>query len=185
MLRILDRERDRPLGGLREESNRTLAPVSDGLHAAGDHLLRKAARAVASGDEKRACRFIERALDPPFDEHERIGPAWLSASMLIFTAINDRLDTCPEDDDSWLTAAEQVLQRCGPAAAPALLGSLAAIVGDRSLPRAQARRCRRLVGDASADAWDEHEPVERHVRYGAVRSVVSAVVDYQRQVPPR
>jgi hypothetical protein len=182
---MLDRERDRPLGGLREESNRTLAPVSDGLHAAGDDLLRKAARAVASGEEDRAYRYIQRALDLPFDEHERIVPAWLSASMLIFTTITDRLDTSPEDDDSWLTAAEQVLQRCDPAAVPALLGSLATIVGDRSLPQVQARRCRRLVGDASADAWDEHEPVERHERFCAIQSVVAAAIDYQRHVPPR
>jgi hypothetical protein len=72
--------------------------------------------------------------------------------MLIFITINDHLDACPENDDSWLTAAEHVLQRCDPVAVPALLGSLAAIVGDRSLPRAHAQRCRRLVGDASVVA---------------------------------
>lgn len=42
-----------------------------------------------------------------------------------------------------------------------------------------------LVGDASADAWDEHEPIEHHDRFCAIRSVVAAAIDYQRQVPPR
>lgn len=180
---MLDRERERPLGGLRDRSNRVLAPVSEGLHTALDNLLRKAARALSSGDEDQSRRYVERALDLPFDEHERIGPAWFSASMLLFTTISDRLDVSPEDDDSWLTAAEQALQRCDPAAVPALLGALAAIAHDRELARAEARRCRRLVGAAPADAWDENEPADRNDRLHAILAVVAATIDYQRQAP--
>jgi len=44
--------------------------VSEGLHTAGDNLLRKAARALSSGDEAQSRRYVERALDLPFDEHE-------------------------------------------------------------------------------------------------------------------
>ncbi len=182
---MLDRERERPLGGLRDRSNRVLAPVSEGLHAAGDNLLRKAVRALSSGDVDRARRYVERAVDLPFDEHERIGPAWFSASMLLFTAISDRLDVTPEGDDSWLTAAEQVQQRCDPAAEPALLGALAAIAHDAELSRSELRRCRRLVGAIPADAWNEHEPVDRQDRLNAILAVVAATVDYRRQAAVR
>jgi hypothetical protein len=180
--RMLDRERERPLGGLRDRSNRVLGPVSEGLHAAGDNLLRKAARALSSGDEDRARRYVERAVDLPFDEHERIGPAWFSASMLLFTAISDQLDVTPEGDNSWLTAAEQVLQRCEPAE-PALLGALAAIANNAELSRPNCGDAAVSSGLCRPTPGTSTNPADRQDRLRAIQAVVAATIDCRRQVP--
>jgi hypothetical protein len=74
---VLDRARQRPLADLMIASNHTLGPASSGLHEAADNLLRKAVGAVRDGDGTRARRFVERALELPFDELSRLLPGGL------------------------------------------------------------------------------------------------------------
>lgn len=180
MRRCVEQERARPLGMVREQSNRTMAPVSRGLRKACDNLLGKAGRAIYEGEEDRARRYVGRAVDLPFDEHEQVAPAWWAVEMMLFNAISDRLEVCSEDDDSWLTAAEQIMPRCDEAAAVALRASLAAIVEDRTLSDGEGARCRHLVGQATTEDWRRREPADRQEQVDDVLSVVRATVDYWR-----
>ncbi len=179
---VIELEARRPFGELIISSNHTLGPVSQGLHQAADNLLHKAVRAIRAGDEARAGTFVERALQLPFDDHEKMSPAWWSASLMLFCAITDRLEVSEDDDDAWLTAAEQALTQCDSLALPALLGALTAIVGDYSLSVGEARRCRKLVGTTSADEWNDNEPADREQRLSAILAVLHCVIDYENHV---
>lgn len=177
---VADHHRERPLGALHTSSDRVLGPVSHGLSAGAENLLSKAIRALDAGDDVRARGLVERAMRLPFDEHEQVLPGWWEASMLLFSAVDDRLQSCDEHDTTWLDAAEDVLSRADPRAAVSLRQSLIAIANDYALPASQARRCRRAAGTLSPDARLTHMPDDHAERVEVVMALLALVLDYDR-----
>ncbi|HEX8497300.1 MAG TPA: hypothetical protein VF661_08910 [Actinomycetales bacterium] len=178
VLAALEAERALPLGNVREASNRLLSPVSRSMSDAASNLLAKAVRALESGDDAHARRFVERALALPFDEHEELLPGWWEAHMFIYTSVAERLETCAAGDTSWLDVAEVVLDGADPRAAAALRESMPSLAEDHDLSPSELRRCRRLAGDLRPDYWNEHVPDDPTERVDVVMGVVALVLAY-------
>jgi hypothetical protein len=177
------RERERPLRSVVLPSNRIKAAVSAGLTAAAENLLAKALRAVGDGDMGRARRYVDRAVALGFDEHEEIGAAWGSASMLVYTLVTDAVEAAEPGDDGWLVAADQALDAGpGTVAALALRATLATLPDVYDLTRGQARRCRALAAGTDRDAWDGLSPAEPGVQAEVIYQVVRLAAAYAAAV---
>ncbi len=97
--------RNRGFGDVQRMSDQVRQRFSVAGQEAADNLLVKALRAIETADHARAARYIQRAVDLPFDEHEQAYPALISAHMALFIVVTDMLDECPEGDATWLDAA--------------------------------------------------------------------------------
>jgi hypothetical protein len=148
----LDREGGRPLADVRVATGRVGQRISESLTAGADNLLVKAIRALTQGDQKRARGLIERAAGLPFDEHEEWQPGLWSAYMLLFEAVTDQLEASDPGDATWLDAALDVLDACGPDGALSLRRVLSAAASDWKLERRELRRVHQAVLDVDADA---------------------------------
>jgi hypothetical protein len=109
MTAYLQKRADRPLGDLELQSGRILSPFSRAGLTAADNLLVKAHRARAENDLERAGYFVDRAVALAYDEHEQTSPAAFAASMMLFNAVTDALESSAEGDSRWLTAALEAL----------------------------------------------------------------------------
>jgi len=174
----LRQDRDRPLAEVMRPSNLIGAEVSDGLQAAGTNLLEKALASVLAGEPDRARRYVERAVQLPFDEHEQVGTAWWAAAMLTHARLADDLESCEPGDDSWLTAAESALAGADPLAAQALKGALVAVADAYQLTGPERERCRVAARGCDPDSWDVIEPAEDDERVVAVLDVVELTAAY-------
>lgn len=105
----LQERADQPFGDAELVSGQTLAPFSRAGLTAADNLLAKADRALADGDLERAGHFVDRAVALNYDEHERTAPAAFAASMMLFNAVTDSLESSGEGDSRWLVAALEAL----------------------------------------------------------------------------
>lgn len=80
-----------------------------------ENLLTKAHRALTAGDRERAAGYIDRAAHLPFDDFERHVPAIVAAEYLLYVTLTDRMEDCPEGDESWLDGVQTVLESDSPA----------------------------------------------------------------------
>jgi hypothetical protein len=174
----LRRGQDRPLAEVIVPSNLIGAEVSEGLQEAARNLLTKALGAALAGDLHRARRYVERAVQLPYDEHEGVGTAWWAASMMIYERLGDDVESCEAGDDAWLTAAESVLVGADDLAAQALQGALAGLSDAYSLSRSQTERCRVAARGCDPDGWDVQEPADDDERVAAVLGVVTLAAAY-------
>jgi hypothetical protein len=100
---------DQPFGNVGLVSGRTLSPFSRAGLTAAENLLTKAERALSVGDLERASHLIGRAAALDYDHHEETAPAAFAASMMLFTAVADALESSNEGDSRWLEAAVRTL----------------------------------------------------------------------------
>lgn len=107
--RYLRERANRPFGDTESVSGRALHQFSQAQQAAAENLLRKALRALVSGDDDRALKYVTRAVALPFDDHEQVRPAAWQAHMMLFDGVVDELEESAEGDQSWLDGALQVL----------------------------------------------------------------------------
>lgn len=70
--RLLQIDRDRPLGEVTLVSDLTRPGFSGGLHDAAESLFAKALRDIRAGDRERVETFVRRAVHLPFDDHEGV-----------------------------------------------------------------------------------------------------------------
>jgi hypothetical protein len=180
LARLRGLDGDGPFGDARLRSNRIQAGVSHGLQEAAGNLLAKALRAVRAGDEARAHGYAQRAVRLPMDEHEEGHPGFWAATMLLFNAVVDAVETCDEDDPAWLDAADQVLQTASGEARQALLHTLSTIASDYHLPHHEARRIRHLLGDAEPPDWPSHDQPEPAQAAATILAVVHTVAAYHQ-----
>ena len=173
---FLSNERDRPLGPVTIKSAGILHGFSQAPYLGADNLLRKAARALDGDDAARAERLVERALQFPFDEHERVLPGWSATSMLVFSALTDVIEASPEDDYRWLDATLEVLAHCGSFARAELRHTLAAIAQDYVLNGPERRRLRAALGGETVRFKDRTTPPSSLLEQrSAVLEVLAAV----------
>lgn len=178
MLRL---EADRPLGDVSVISNRATSPISHGLQEAAENLLNKALKALRTGDHRRAETYTARAARLDFDDHEEVHPAWMQAHMLLFEAVTDALEECPDDDHSWLDAALAVLADCGEYARPELEQVLATVDHDWRLRPQESRRVQTALAGVTWSPGLESSPPEQDAeRIRAILQILGAVASYQR-----
>lgn len=163
-------------------ARREVAGVSFALQEAARNLLAKALQAVRDGDEPRARRLTERAFALPYDEHEEVAPAWWSASMLVDDLVIDEMESSEPDDDTWLTACEEVLAAVQGLPADALRGALAVAVTDHELSAAEARRARAAAGGVGSDAWLDRDPGGPREAVETVLGVLRSALAYEAAV---
>lgn len=157
-----------------------LATFSTAAMEAADNLLRKAAKALASGDDERAGRMIARAVALPYDRREEMHPAACAATTMLFTTVGDELEERADDDTRWLDAAVQVLPAEAGWGRAELLATLRAVRDDYGLDRHKTR----TIDAALAETPDRPElqaadlpAAELAVAVTAVLEVVVAYVE--------
>ncbi|WP_432572370.1 hypothetical protein [Kineococcus sp. SYSU DK005] len=186
-----------PTSALGESTPARYATISTSFHLqqAAQNLLLKALRAVRDGDHARARSLSARALGLPNDEHEGVAPAWWAATVLLDGAVNEELEACDPDDDTWLRACEQVLHTAAEAGAGAQTGAgaeagtgalraaIAVAAVDHDLPRAEAHRCRTTSTGANLDAWLDQSPPEHKQALEAVLAIVCTTAACRAPAP--
>lgn len=170
---------NRGFGDVEFASGRSLQRFSAAGMAAADNLLAKAQRAIRDADRERAARYIARAVDLPFDDHEEAHPAAWQAHMALFTVVTDEVDEAAADDHRWLDAAIQVLGSAGDWARLDLRDVLSSIDHDYQLEGRERRRLRQAIADvpASSELIDLALPPEQLA--AALLEVVEACVAYE------
>ena len=161
-------EQERPLGDVRLASGRSLQPFSDGLREGAFNLLVKAMRSLASGDQARADRLVDRALSLPFDEHEEWSPAAASAEFLLYNAVTDALEDSEEDDTAWLEAALAALAHAGPHAGPILRHVLESMLSVYEVSNDERRRLKAGI----ADVPDRGELVDQSLTGAELKAAI-------------
>ncbi len=149
---------NRPLGDAALASGRTLQPFSEGLSAAAGNLLRKAFDAVERNDDDRAARYVRRAAELPYDEHEQVHPAVMAAGMLLFREVTDAVDEADDGDVRWLTSAITVLDSAQGAGAQSLRHVLHTLDSDYVLPPRVAKPLRQAAGEGPAHQEPDPAP---------------------------
>jgi hypothetical protein len=141
---------NRGFGDAEFASGRSLQPFSRAGIAAADNLLAKAQRAVRQGDRERATRYVARAVELPFDDHEEAHPAAWQAHMALFTVVTDEAEEAAAGDHRWLDAAIQVLESAGDFARGDLRDVLADIDHDYQIAGQERRRLRQAIAQVPA-----------------------------------
>lgn len=142
--RYLAEESKRGLGDIPLHPTAALAPISRAQMEAATNLLDKALRALDTGDEARARRFVERAVALPWDEHEQMHPAAMMAHQQMYDIVTDALE---EGGDDWLVAATDTLHAVGEEARYCLRDVLTATIHAYELTAEEERRVRLLIKD--------------------------------------
>ena len=140
---------------------------------AADNLLVKATRAIASGDRSRAERYVDRALELPWDQMAEAEAAPQAAHMALYRMVTGAIQRSDEGDQSWLDAAEARIPRCGVHAREDLLEVLRVVANDYQVDRDEVRRIRRLApGDGLVHGTGDI----MLTRAGADRATVRVIV---------
>ncbi len=173
--RHMEQEANRGLGDIPLRATAALAPFSRAEMAAATNLLDKALRALDDGDEARARRFVDRAVALPYDEHEQVHPAAMTAHQLLFEAVTDAID---DGGDEWLDAVIDTLASAPEEARYCLRDVLTAVLQDYELSAGDQRRLRRLIRDVPerAELQDLDLPPEQMAT--AVLDVLEGVVHF-------
>lgn len=177
--RLVDHLRERaarPFGDVEAMSGRALRPFSLAGQRAAENLFVKARRALDNHDEASAARFVDRAVQLPFDEHEQTAPAAFAAHMDLFRAVIDAAEQAGPNDSRWLEAAVQVLGRAAAPAACDLRDVLVAIDQDYALSRTEHRKIRAAV----APIPDRAELQELALTTAELREHVIAILQVHR-----
>ena len=169
-----------PLGNRPMAPTAALAPVSQGLAAAAKNLLRKARAALEKGDDPRADRFIERAMDLAFDEHEEVHPALVEAHMDLYLVLDKR--ALLGDGDQWLAPALTVYADATGRRRELMGSMLSTIARDIVLSHAERKKLRRALDSEHEpyEPWDD-PPAERADRAEYVRTMLSLHNAYERE----
>lgn len=135
-----------PFGPFERAQRQREQEASHARRHAAEALLE---RALAAWDEdhERALEFVRRAVRLPFDPHEESWPAGLAGGMLIFNAVIDELEDCPEDDDTWLAAAEMVLADPLATGRSELRHVLSVVVNDYNIEDDERRRAQKAIAE--------------------------------------
>ena len=142
--RHLEQEANRGLGDIPLRATAALAPFSRAQMDAATNLLDKALNALGDGDDARARRFVERAVALPWDEHEKVHPAAMTAHQQLFEAVTDALE---DGGEEWLDAVTDTFASAPEEARYTLRDVCTAVLQDYELTDADQRRVRRLIRD--------------------------------------
>lgn len=143
------------------EAQKRVSVQSPYLDAA-ENLLFKARRALFEEDPERAARYVERAVQLPFDDHEEVQPAGHAAHMMLFNLISDELEEADEDDDDWLQAAARVFETADLTLRAELRDVLEDVAGANDLTKSERRYLSKLLADAPPRqaVWDSPLPAD-------------------------
>lgn len=170
---------DQPFGDTDLVSGQALSPFSRAGMEAADNLLRKAQRALATGDLERAFHFVERAVALPYDEHEKTAPAAFTAEMMLFTAVTDALEDSPEGDSGWLDAAVEALSGAKGWGRSELRNTLLTARKDYVVERGESRRIDIAVADVPEWVELSEAALPAEELTDAVMSVLEALRVYR------
>ena len=140
--RHMEQEANRGLGDIPLRATAALAPFSRAEMDAAKNLLDKALRALDDGDEARARRFVDRAVALPYDEHEQVHPAAMTAQQQLFVAVTDAIE---DGGDEWLDAVIDTFASAPEEARYCLRDVLSSVLQDYELSDGDQRRLRRLI----------------------------------------
>lgn len=154
---------------------RALAPISQAAMEAADNLLRKAAKALASGDEERAATFVARAVALPYDRREEMFPAAASAAMMLFTIVGDEAEA---RNPRWIDAAAEVLPSEPGWGRSELLVTLGAVWDDYDLDPDEEAGLRALLAAPVDRPELQSSDLAGDELAAAVTEVLNVVVDY-------
>jgi len=173
--RHMEQEANRGLGDIPLRATAALAPFSRAEMDAATNLLDKALRALDDGDEARARRFVDRAVALPYDEHEQVHPAAMTAHQQLFEAVTDAIE---DGDDEWLDAVIDTFASAPEEARYCLRDVLTAVLQDYELSDGDQRRLRRLIREVPerAELPDLDLPPEQMAT--AVLEVLEGVIHF-------
>ena len=173
--RHMEQEANRGLGDIPLRATAALAPFSRAEMDAATNLLDKALRALDDGDEARARRFVDRAVALPYDEHEQVHPAAMTAHQQLFEAVTDAIE---DGGDEWLGAVIDTLASAPEEAKYCLRDVLTAVLQDYELSDGDQRRLRRLIREVPerAELSDLELPPEKLAT--AVLDVLEGVIHF-------
>ena len=140
--RHMEQEANRGLGDIPLRATAALAPFSRAQMDAATNLLDKALRALDDGDKARALRFVDKAVALPYDEHEQVHPAAITAQQQLFVAVTDAVES---GGDEWLDAVIDTLTSAPEEAKFCLRDVLSSAPGRSSLSDGDQRRLRRII----------------------------------------
>lgn len=136
-------ESNRGFGRIPLQATAAIAPISRGQLQAASNLIWKAVEATASGDGNRARKYVERAVDLPYDEHEGTSPAAWEGHMALYTVITDALENSAGDE--WLAAVLTVLETASEAMRSEVRQVLQAVPEGFELSPQETRTARRTI----------------------------------------
>jgi hypothetical protein len=139
-----------PLGEARRGSMRVERSAEQRLEEAARNLLSKALRGLEAGDEAKARRFAERALDLDRLEDQDEHPATMEVHLLLYMELVRQIHDAEDGDEAWLDHAEQVLVGLDEPASGELRRALDAMLEADASPH-EARRIRRLATRGAAE----------------------------------
>ena len=173
--RHMEQEANRGLGDIPLRATAALAPFSRAEMDAAKNLLDKALRALDDGDEARARRFVDRAVALPYDEHEQVHPAAMTAQQQLFVAVTDAIES---GDDEWLDAVIDTFASAPEEARYCLRDVLTSVLQDYELTDGDQRRLRRLIREVPerAELPDLDLPPEQLAT--AVLDVLEGVIHF-------
>jgi len=173
--RHMEQEANRGLGDIPLRATAALAPFSRAEMDAAKNLLDKALRALDDGDEARARRFVDRAVALPYDEHEQVHPAAMTAQQQLFVAVTDAIE---DGGDEWLDAVIDTFASAPEEARYCLRDVLTSVLQDYELTDGDQRRLRRLIREVPerAELPDLDLPPEQLAT--AVLDVLEGVIHF-------
>ena len=173
--RHMEQEANRGLGDIPLRATAALAPFSRAEMDAAKNLLDKALRALDDGDEARARRFVDRAVALPYDEHEQVHPAAMTAHQQLFVAVTDAIE---DGADEWLDAVIDTFASAPEEARYCLRDVLTSVLQDYELTDGDQRRLRRLIREVPerAELPDLDLPPEQLAT--AVLDVLEGVIHF-------
>ena len=173
--RHMEQEANRGLGDIPLRATAALAPFSRAEMDAAKNLLDKALRALDDGDEARARRFVDRAIALPYDEHEQVHPAAMTAQQQLFVAVTDAIEN---GGDEWLDAVIDTFASAPEEARYCLRDVLTSVLQDYELTDGDQRRLRRLIREVPerAELPDLDLPPEQLAT--AVLDVLEGVIHF-------
>jgi hypothetical protein len=167
-------------GALARRSGRMLNPLGHAQISGAGNLLKKAIRALSTGDAQRAEQLILRAAQMPYDDREEGAPGVRAASMLVYLLITDQFEASEEDDMTWLDvvlAVHRGLDPTGRADVASVVHGFVLQPAFFAVSLAEKRRIRRAFGDAPLEPELGDSPSSTgEQRQDIIKSLVVAAV---------
>lgn len=175
---------NRGLGTAAQASGRLLNNLNDAQMDAAFNLIEKSMRALESGDEPKASRFIERACAIPYSEREQMHHGPFAAHMLLHGELVDAVTDATDEDDTWLAVALEVLGTSlgiGRVHLGDILHALAVEAEHYGLTPRESHRILRAVGERPLESDFALAPEASVEEQAAVaRSLVDVALTYHR-----
>jgi hypothetical protein len=179
-LAYLDKFDSDPLASVRRASGRLNQAMSLAGGQAADNLLDKALARLRRSDPDAARRYVQRALELPFDDFEEAVPAVWAAHMRLFTALSDDLEGCEEGDHGWLRRAKILIERSSPVVGTEVRNCLRSLlVGLVALSSTETKMLKQLTSGIPLDAEPLAGITEDVTQADAIIEVLRAVLDHE------